>query len=103
MENITIEEIIRRISFVRNRAGLSARELSLRIGKNPSYISRLEYKKDFNPSIKTLKEILDACNVSFQEFFYYDISQYQNDKELFQLLGKINKNKKESILNLLQN
>lgn len=37
-----LNEIINRISQLRTREGLSARELSLRIGKNEAYINRLE-------------------------------------------------------------
>lgn len=42
-------EIINRISFLRTRANLSARALSIKIGKNEGYINRLEAKKDFFP------------------------------------------------------
>ena len=50
-------EIIEHISAVRTKANLSARELSLRIGKNESYINRLEYRKNFEPSISVIADI----------------------------------------------
>lgn len=95
-------EIIKRISFIRTRASLSARELSLRIGKNENYINRLEYKKDFNPTIKTLNDIIVACGSSCEEFFYYDINEYEKDKEIIALLKNIPRSKKDSIENLLK-
>ncbi len=94
-------EIIKRISIIRTRANLSARELSLRIGKNESYINRLEYRKNFEPSITVIADIAEACGSSFEEIFYYDINQYSTDKEIIDLLKKCNEKKKKAIIDLL--
>lgn len=94
-------EIIERISTVRTRANLSARELSLRIGKNESYINRLEYRKNFEPSISVISDIAEACGSSLEELFYYDINQYSKDKEIILLLNKCNEKKKQAIIDLL--
>lgn len=46
------KEIIHRISSLRTKANLSARELSLRAGLNAGYVNRLETSADeFSPSI----------------------------------------------------
>lgn len=66
MDNI---ELINRISFIRNRANLSARKLSMEIGKTDSYIHRLETSKSFAPIFETLMEILEACNTTTEKFF----------------------------------
>ena len=97
-----LEQIINRISQLRTREGLSARELSLRIGKNEAYINRLEYRKNFEPSISVINDIAVACNSSIEEFFYYDISQYKIDKEIIELLKATPPNKKDAILELLK-
>ena len=97
-----ISELIERISMIRTSAGLSARELSLRIGKNENYISRLEYKKDFNPSVKTIKEILEICGVTEEEFYYHSILDYKKDKELIDLLHKTTSEKKDLALQILK-
>lgn len=97
-------EVVDRISQLRIKAGLSARELSLRIGKNSAYISRLESKNDsFEPSVSALLEIIEACGSTPLEFFYYNIYDYQKDKEIIDLLKNINQIKKDSIINLLKN
>ena len=62
-------ELINRISFIRNRANWSARKLSMEIGKTDSYIHRLETSKSFAPTFETLMEILEACNTTTEEFF----------------------------------
>lgn len=98
---MTLFEIIERISQLRTRNGLSARELSLRIGKNEAYINRLEYRKNFEPSISVIKDIVEACNSTLEEFFYYDMAAYKTDIEIIKALKKVSPEKKKAILELL--
>ena len=95
-------EIINRISQLRVRANLSARALSQRIGLNDGYISRMESKKDFLPSMEVLLSIIEACNSSVAEFFYRDMQEYKNDIAIIDALSKTDKDKKSAILTLLQ-
>ena len=98
------DDVVERISQMRTKAGLSARELSLRIGKNSAYISRLESKNDsFEPSVSALLEIISACNSTECEFFYYDIYAYSKDKEIIELLKTTSPIKKDAIISLLKN
>ena len=97
------DDVVKRISLLRTQAGLSARELSLMIGKNSAYISRLESKNDsFEPSVSALLEIIEACGSTESEFFYYDIQAYKQDREIIDLLKKATPTKKQSIINLLK-
>ncbi len=98
-----LEEIIDRISKLRTREGLSARELSLRIGKNEAYINRLEYRKNFEPSISVISDIVESCNSTLEEFFYYDISAFQKDKYIINLLSKAKPDVKDAIIKILEN
>ena len=99
MEN---KEIIDRISKLRTKANLSARMLSIKIGKNEGYINRMESKKDFLPTIESLSDILEVCNSSFEEFFYYDLNEYAKDKYIIDLLKNCNERKKQIILDILK-
>lgn len=97
-------EVVNRISMLRTTAGLSARDLSLSIGKNAAYISRLESKNDtFEPSVSALLEIIDACGSSACEFFYYDMNAYRQDKDIIDLLKTASPSKKDAIITLLKN
>lgn len=97
-------DVVEKIGIMRTKAGLSARELSLRIGKNSAYISRLESKNDsFEPSVSALLEIISACNSTVEEFFYYDMYAYAKDKEIIELLRTASPTKKEAIIALLKN
>lgn len=97
-----IIEIINRLSFIRTRANLSARELSLRIGKNESYINRLEYRKNFEPSITVINDIVEVCGSSLAELFHYNIEQFDADMEIISLLKSVNNEKKQALIFLLK-
>ena len=98
-----LDDVIRRISVIRTRANLSARELSLRIGKSEAYINRLECRKNFEPSISVIGEIIEACGSTPAEFFYHDLAQYKTDHEIIDLLKCCkNDTKKQAILALLK-
>lgn len=94
-------EIIDRISHIRTKKGLSARELSLRIGKNPSYINRLEYRKDFEPTVGVINDIIEVCDSSFEEFFHYDMDEYQADKQILDLIKNLSQEKKDALIKFL--
>ncbi|MCM1546079.1 MAG: helix-turn-helix domain-containing protein [Clostridiales bacterium] len=97
-----LNTLIERISYLRIRANLSARKLSLMIGKNAGYIHMLEQNKNFAPTFETLSAILDACNSSTEEFFYYDIEEYKKDSQIIERLKKIKDDeKKTAIITLL--
>ncbi len=99
---MTIKEIIERISLIRTNANLSARELSLIIGKNPAYITQLENSASFEPSLSTLLDILVVCNISVEEFFYHNIQQYKSDKKLLDFFSTLSEKQKDAILHLYE-
>lgn len=97
-----LNTLIERIGYIRVRANLSARKLSLLIGKNPGYIHMLEQNKNFAPTFETLSAILEVCNTTSEEFFYYDIKSYKQDMAILDLLKQEkDEEKKAAILILL--
>ena len=97
-----LNELIDRISFIRTRANLSARKLSMEIGKTESYINRMEVARNFAPTFETLTDILDVCNISIEEFFYYNIPAYKQDQQIIELLKCVDFDKKAAIISLLK-
>ena len=80
-------ELIKRIKASRKLAKLTAKQLSLNINKNAMYITRLENDKGKNfPSTKTFFQIIEACDIPLDKFFYYNIDEYDRDKHLMNLL-----------------
>ncbi len=96
-----IREIVNRIGIIRTRANLSARALSLAIGKNASYIHLLESSKtSFEPSLSVLLDIIEVCGSSTEEFFSRDIQTYKDNKETLDFLNTLSPYQKEAIRNL---
>ncbi len=95
-------EIINRIGQLRTRANLSARALSQKIGLNDGYISRLESKKDFLPSMEVLLSIIEVCGSTTEEFFYKNMLEYKKDIEIINLLNFASEDKKNAILTILK-
>lgn len=90
---MTVKEVINRIGYFRNQGKISARELSLRIGKHDTYINKLE-SLDFNLPVAILLEIIEALSISCEEFFSNNFANYTQDKEVydnFVLLSAANK------------
>ncbi|MFA5449085.1 MAG: helix-turn-helix transcriptional regulator [Clostridia bacterium] len=98
---MNLNEIINRVRIIRNRANLSARELSLSIDKAANYISLLEsQKRSFEPSLSTLLEIIYYCGSTPEEFFYGNIHQYALDKQVLDFTKTLSSYQKDAILNL---
>lgn len=62
-----------RLATLREQKNISAREMSLAIGQNASYINRIENKHAF-PSMQCFFYICEYLNVTPAEFFDAEIS-----------------------------
>lgn len=92
-------EIINRIGYIRVKAKLTQKALSYTIGMNPSYINRLESKKDFLPSLEVLLKIIEVCGSTVEEFFYSDISAYEKDMLITRQIRALPSDVKNWLLN----
>lgn len=63
--------LVERITSLRNKKNVSAREMSLAIGQNGSYINRIENKQAF-PSMQAFFYICEYFQISPKEFFDED-------------------------------
>ena len=94
-------DIAERVAYFRNKRNLSARELSLMLGKNSSYISKLEANA-FVISTPALYEILNVLQVSPQEFFATNYHTYSINVELINLIEKLPIEKREYLIKFLK-
>lgn len=97
-----LKEIIFRIGYFRNKANLSARALSLEIDKNPAYITKLE-AGEYEPSMQVILDIIEACNITPEEFFYHNLNSYAIDKKSLSIIENLNNDKKQALNILLNN
>jgi len=67
------EDVGQRLRTVRTKLGLSQRSLARRAGVPSSTVSLIEGGRT-NPSIGSLKRLLDAAGLSLGEFFSFDLA-----------------------------
>ena len=98
MQKVFIDRLI----SIRERAGLSARKLSLMLERHEDYMSKLE-RCLFAPSVDDLMAILEKCGSSLEEFFYSDFDSYSFDKKVITEFKQINVKGYENFLTFLLN
>lgn len=88
-----------RLSSLRIQKGVSAREMSLAIGQNGSYINRIENKKAF-PSMQCFFYICEYLEITPTEFFDYNISNPLILNELNKILYSLDSAQLDIILSV---
>ncbi len=97
-----LNEIALRIWHFRNQKQLSARELSLRLGKSPTYINQIE-SRNFTVSLPVLLDIIEILNISCAQFFAENYATYNQDNEIIDILKKLPPERKKSFIDLMKN
>ncbi len=87
----------RRLSELRLRKNVSAREMSLAIGQNESYINRIENSLAF-PSMQCFFYICEYLNVTPSEFFDIDNKDPAKRRELLNSLDRLSSGQLDIIL-----
>ena len=112
VERIKIMELIERITFARERAGLSQTELAKKIGITPQAIQNWEYGKS-SPRLQRLKKLAEVLNVSEEwittgngSFKRKKQSNAKNDKDLTDnilfVLDQLSGEKKKDALKIIK-
>lgn len=94
--------LIDRLGYLKNRANLSARELSQRMGKSIAYIAKFD-NGDFSIPTEVLLEAIEICGSTPEEFFWADITKFKEQKELITTFENLSTESKETIKNLIKN
>lgn len=95
------KEIVQKLSLIRTKKNLSARELSLMLGKSESYFYKIE-RHDVILSVPMLLEILEALELKTEEFFYDDFSNYEKDRNILEITKSLSKEEFEALVILLK-
>lgn len=96
-----IKEVLSRVGYVRNKANLSARELSQRMGMSPQYVAQLESGR-IVLTVEKLLQILEICEFPIERFFSSDIADYKIDNELKTLIESLPTDKKKNIIEFIK-
>ena len=85
-----------RLAELRNKKGVSARDMSLSIGQNPGYINNIETGKAL-PSMSAFFFICDFLGISPQEFFDTESKDPEEIRTLTKNLKKLDINQLKNI------
>lgn len=89
--------IAQRIAALRNQKNVSAREMSLAIGQNGSYINRIENKLAF-PSMQAFFYICEYLHISPKDFFDTEILNPMKVTEITEELKKMDDSQLDTVL-----
>lgn len=90
-----------RLSHLREKKNVSAREMSLAIGQNAGYINNIESGKSL-PSLPALFYICDYLGVSVSEFFDSESRNPEKITSIIKDLKKLNDNQLDTISDLIK-
>lgn len=101
MKKITYEDVINRIGYFRNKANLSGRETSMRLGYNAQFMKTIE-NKSIELKVKTLLDFCEVVGISIQDFFYFGNEYNKYDLEFLETFSKLSTDDKETILTIMK-
>lgn len=90
-----------RLTALRNQKKVSAREMSLAIGQNESYINRIENKHTF-PSMQCFFYICEYLQISPKDFFDNDISDPNKTKQAINELQHLNTEQLDIVISVIR-
>lgn len=88
-----------RLTSLRTQKNVSAREMSLAIGQNSSYINRIENKTTF-PSMQSFFYICEYLNITPEEFFHVDIKYPAKTQAIIDELAYLNEVQLDTVLSV---
>lgn len=95
------ERFAERLTFLREKKDVSAREMSLAIGQCHSYINNIESKKNL-PSMNAFFYICEYLNVTPKEFFDFEAENPQELREIISDLRGLPSRKLNNIAALVK-
>ena len=94
-------EFLTRLAQLREKKGVSARDMSLSIGQNPGYINNIETGKAL-PSMSGFFYICEYLQLSPKDFFDTDAKNPEKLNELIKDLKKLDDKQLDSIASIVQ-
>lgn len=102
MHSSDIEKLFfKRLQELRNKKGVSAREMSLSLGQNDTYINQIENRHKY-PSMLGFFYICEYLNITPSEFFDDDNYNPFKGNEALSLLEHLNEAEKDLIISILK-
>ena len=101
MDKIDYDEVVNRVGYFRNKANLSMREASGRLGMNPQFMKTIE-SKQIELKVKTLLDFCQIVDITVQDFFYLGNEYNKDDKFILQMFNNLSGDNKKMIVELMR-
>jgi len=101
MKKINYEEIISRMVFFKQKANLSSRETSLRMGYSERFFGKVECG-DIELKMRVFLDFLDIVGINIFDFFYLGKEYNPSDKDFFELFSNLSTENKNTIIDLMK-
>lgn len=100
-KKVDYNEVLNRMGFFMNRANLSARATSLKLGYTEQFMKRI-FNKSVELKVSTLLDFMDLVDITPQDFFYLGTSYNKNDKNLIDMFNDLSNESKEVVFSLIK-
>lgn len=101
MKNKKYDDVLNRMGYFMNKANLSARQTSLRLGYSEQFMKRL-FNKTVELKVSTLLDFMDLVEITPQDFFYLGKEYNKQDKNVLDMFNSLSIEGKETIINLMK-
>lgn len=100
-KKVDYNEVLNRMGFFMNRANLSARATSLKLGYTEQFMKRI-FNKSVELKVSTLLDFMNLVDITPQDFFYLGTSYNKNDKKLIDMFNDLSNESKEVVFSLIK-
>lgn len=94
-----VQDFALRLARLREKKGVSARDMSLSIGQNAGYINNIETGKS-KPSLEGFFFICEYLDVTPSEFFDMDSTNPSKANELFEIAKRLTSEQLDNLIAL---
>ncbi len=94
-----VKDFALRLARLREKKGVSARDMSLSIGQNAGYINNIETGKS-KPSLEGFFFICEYLDVTPSEFFEMDSANPSKANELFEIAKRLTSEQLDNLIAL---
>lgn len=101
MKDNKYDDVLNRMGYFMNKANLSARQTSLRLGYSEQFMKRI-FNKSVELKVSTLLDFLDLVEITPQDFFYLGKEYNKEDKNMLDLFNNLSNEGKATIVNLMK-
>lgn len=95
------KQIVERISLIRSRKNIKPKPFGEMLGNSETYFYKIE-NQSITLSVPKLLEVLELLEIETEEFFYNDLDNFKQDKEMISLFKSLSSENKEMVVGLMK-